>query len=278
MHRPSTPSTDLTAPVADLVRGLGADLVGFAPVERFAGAPVGHRPEDVLPGARSVVSYAFNVLESVFITPVPRVYQWSYMTLRNHANVTSYEIARFFERAGHFAVPIPSTIPVEFREHHGLFGDFSHRHAAVMAGLGEIGLNRMLITPRFGPRVWLGTVITTAELAPAAMLDASVCLWEGCDLCMEACPVGAISRAGLDIPRCAKGGVHSLNLSGLLRHFKAILREPDPQQRERLVLGPETWDLYQGLVCGMIPACNKCALVCPIGRRLPHDKIAAGKA
>ena len=36
----------------------GAHLVGIAPVSRFEGAPLGHHPVDLLPGARSVVVFA----------------------------------------------------------------------------------------------------------------------------------------------------------------------------------------------------------------------------
>ena len=39
----------------------GADLVGVAPCERFDEAPEGHRPEDILPGARAVVACARRI-------------------------------------------------------------------------------------------------------------------------------------------------------------------------------------------------------------------------
>lgn len=46
----------LTEEVKQLILSNDIDLVGVAPVERFVNAPQGHKPEDLLPGARSVIS------------------------------------------------------------------------------------------------------------------------------------------------------------------------------------------------------------------------------
>ena len=44
-----------------MIRGQGANVVGVGPAERFAGAPKGHRPEDIVPGARSVVTFGIRI-------------------------------------------------------------------------------------------------------------------------------------------------------------------------------------------------------------------------
>ncbi len=75
-------------------------------------------------------------------------------------------MCRFLENIGHRAINFPSTAPQDSGPVGKLlFGDFSHRHAAELAGLGRIGLNRFLITPQFEPRAWLMSVISTVELA-----------------------------------------------------------------------------------------------------------------
>ncbi|MBI1987626.1 MAG: epoxyqueuosine reductase [Nitrospinae bacterium] len=150
-------------------------------------------------------------------------------------------------------------------EHKGLFGDFSHRHAAAAAGLGQFGRNTLLITPQFGPRVWLGSVITTAplEATPVAAGLSPCC--NGCHRCVEVCPVQALTGDRIDAAQCARGGVHAQNLSGLVRQIKTVLNETDPKKRLRIATGPETWEIYQSMVCGMMPSCNKCVLICPAG-------------
>ncbi|MBI2877994.1 MAG: epoxyqueuosine reductase [Candidatus Tectomicrobia bacterium] len=256
---------NLTEEIRELVLREGGDLFGVAPVERFAEAPAGHRPADILPGARAVVSFALNILESTLVTPVTRVYQMSYILCRQLSNTITYKLAKQIERRGFYAVMIPATIPVEMPTHKGLFGDFSHRHAAVAAGLGQLGRNTLLLTPQFGSRVWLGSVVTTAPLEATPMAEGLSPFCEGCSRCLEVCPVQALSAEGIDAARCARGGVHTQNLSGIVRQIKAVLAEPDAEKRLRIATGPETWEVYQSMVCGMMPSCNQCVLVCPAG-------------
>jgi len=44
---------------------LGAWLVGVASVDRFAEAPRGHRPDELLPGAQAIVVIGLPILESL---------------------------------------------------------------------------------------------------------------------------------------------------------------------------------------------------------------------
>lgn len=48
---------------------------------------------------------------------------------------------------------------------------FSHRHAAVRAGLGEFGLDNVVVTPEYSQLVRLNTILTTAELSYTPVLD-----------------------------------------------------------------------------------------------------------
>jgi epoxyqueuosine reductase QueG len=258
----------LTHEIRELALREGVDLFGIAPSERFAGAPEGHLPTDILPGARSIVSFALNILESTLVTPVTRIYQMSYLLCRQISNEITYKVAKEIERHGFYAVMIPATIPVDMVENKGLFGDFSHRHAAVAAGLGRFGRNTLLITPEFGPRIWLGSIITTAALDATPLEEGLSPFCENCRQCIEACPVEALSDKGINASLCARGGVHALNLSGIVRQIKAVMTETDPEKRLRLATGPETWEIYQSVVCGMIPSCNRCVLVCPAGKKI----------
>ncbi len=262
---------NLTHEIRELAMREGADLFGIAPAERFAGAPEAHLPTDILPGARSVVSFALNILESTLVTPVTRIYQMSYLLCRQLSNAITYKVAKEIERHGFYAVMIPATIPVEMKAQKGLFGDFSHRHAAAAAGLGRFGRNTLLITPQFGPRVWLGSVITTASLEATPKEDGLSIFCENCRLCIEACPVEALTGDSIVASRCARGGVHAQNLSGVVRQIKTIMNEPDQDKRLRIATGPETWEIYQSMVCGMIPSCNRCVLVCPAGIKIRNN-------
>lgn len=73
------------------------------------------------------------------------------------------------------------------------------RSYALLAGIGFIGKNRMLINPKLGSRLFLGEIITTAPLKPDRPITADC---GSCNKCVESCPTGAISNDGLDSRKC----------------------------------------------------------------------------
>lgn len=198
----------LTDAVKDYARSYGAHLVGVAPVERFEGAPVGHHPADLLPGAKSVVVVAIRLFQSCLDHPrisagskiipeesLPGVQRHfyrrtNYETVNWSLQIVSHQIAHLLAEAGNEVMPCPvtyyqgglsSTVP-------GYFAPLSHRHAAVAAGLGTFGLNNLVLSPRFGPRNRFNSIITTAELAPDEMLGEDVCRGEDCRICIDKWP------------------------------------------------------------------------------------------
>ncbi|MBQ9080678.1 MAG: epoxyqueuosine reductase [Clostridia bacterium] len=69
-----------------------------------------------------------------------------------------------------------------------LFSDHSpidERHAAASAGLGVIGRHGMLITERYSSYVFLGELITDADLGGEPV---QITYCEGCGACVKACP------------------------------------------------------------------------------------------
>jgi epoxyqueuosine reductase len=202
----------LTSEVQRLAIDMGADLVGIAPAERFDGAPRGHHPRDWLPACRSVVVAGIRQLEAVHDwpwmmqgTPLATeenrlaILQEYWFSVTNHdvhdglLDQIALRVALHLQRRGyasvfHEAATLPTLSPLltsRLREpHHALF---SHRHAAVRAGLGEFGLNNLVITPEHGPYVRFVSVLTAASLIPNDVLDRKVCLGVKCGLCLDLC-------------------------------------------------------------------------------------------
>ena len=262
---------DLTFEVKAFVREqLGADLVGIAPVERFEKAPEGHKPEDILPGARSVIVFAYDMLESTFKSPKHVVYSLRYWELGRRVQFLGYDLCRFIDHKGYYAIYLQSTAPLDMSsEGRGIFADFSYKHAAVEAGIGEMGWNRLLITPQFGPRVWLSAAITTAPLTPDPRFEQSLCPRDDCRICLDECPVGALTpetEEGIDKRKCLRA--EDVGLYAVLKHIKGTMLEQDPQKKLDRALGPKTWNIWQDLKYGMGygDGCNRCMAVCPIGK------------
>jgi len=89
----------------------------------------------------------------------------------------------------------------------GAASSWSERHAAYAAGLGTFSLNDGLITAR-GIAHRIGSVVTDLVLEPDPRPYPDHlfnCLYHrngSCGLCIERCPVGAISVAGHDKVKC----------------------------------------------------------------------------
>lgn len=70
-------------------------------------------------------------------------------------------------------------------------GRFSHKKAARLAGLGDIGKNSLFIHKKYGTRVRLGTLFTNCCLQGEGEFKEKLCT--GCNACVKICPSGAIS-------------------------------------------------------------------------------------
>jgi len=182
----------------------GADLVGIASVDRFNGAPDGHKPEAILPDAKNVVACAKRIPNSVVIEQPATSYHNMMMILYNQLDIIAYELAIYIEEQGGVAIPIPSDEPYydwNPDKVHGR-GDLSHKHAAQAAGLGRLGKNSLLITPEFGNRVQLVSVVTNLNLKPDPLFEDELCPLK-CTACIESCPVQAITvQQQVDQKKC----------------------------------------------------------------------------
>jgi epoxyqueuosine reductase len=203
-------------PEADLTHNLRAfaqeqldvDLVGVAPAERLGGAPEGARPTDYLPTATSVVVLAAKIPDGAievaghYDEPGKTLgpYMWyGYVVPNWDLSTAASRLARFLEKSGYAGLPFP---PTGLLYKFGTRADFSHRHAAVAAGLGEFGLSGLLLTPEFGPRQRLVSIITDAPLEPSPMYDGpALCRPDSCGrACIKACPTKALKgKVSLDI-------------------------------------------------------------------------------
>ena len=181
----------LTDDVKSLALELGADLIGVAPIERFEGAPQLYHPQGLLPQTKSVISIAIRHLHGLLVPQKDWVEHYPYQTygygwLSNiRLNWVAFEVARFLEDQGYITCPYPSFFQ-------GKKAAISNRHSAVAAGVARFGWNNLAMSPKFGTKQRFVTVMTTAKLEPDPMLENDLC--DMCLKCVDACPVGAISR------------------------------------------------------------------------------------
>ncbi len=203
----------LSKDIRTLALTAGADLVGFAPVGRFTSGPDETRPDYYLPKARSVVSIAIaypQAIGQVWGTyaeerALPGPYMWfGFAYLNYELSHVALKVAKALEKQGYASLPLPpahTLVQYRFYEKFDRWGrylgDFSHKHAAQAAGLGAFGWSNLFLTPTYGARQRLISIITEAPLEPGELMDSQeVCRPDKCGYaCVETCPIGALSSS-----------------------------------------------------------------------------------
>jgi epoxyqueuosine reductase QueG len=186
--------------IKQLAKSLGADLVGIAPASSLDGVP-GYKPSSLLPNAQSVIVMGMRLLKGSLAKGRGRPVAWATIHLNLKLNEIAYEMAKHIEDSGQNAFPVfflPMTfLPPDDEESKMAIlttPNFSYVPAAVAAGLGERGINHLLVTPEYGPRVRLVSVITDIPLTPDEPRREELCPGLECGLCLDACPSQCLSR------------------------------------------------------------------------------------
>lgn len=124
------------------------------------------------------------------------------------------------------------------------YGGAFLKDSAVLAGLGMIGKNNLLVTPELGTRVRLRGIFLETELSPTGPSDFDPC--NGCDMpCRRACPRDAF-RSGT---------------------FERVICNEEQCQREA------DFEILDGSImgldkpCKVVKYCRNCELACPIAQR-----------
>jgi len=171
--------------------GLGADLVGVADAEPLKALRL-HPPGLLAPFSRAIsmaIRLPATVFEEILDRPTPN-YSAVYQTANRKLDEIAFRAATKLEEDGFKALPIPASQVLDTKD---WYGAISHKAVGRMAGLGWQGKSLLLVTPRYGPRIRLVTVLTNAPLK----IDGPIKNRCGkCTLCEEACPVGAIKGVG----------------------------------------------------------------------------------
>jgi len=263
----ASPISPVSLP-GELKEAMGFDLVGVVEARSYdAGAPAGRRARDFLPEAESIIVAGFRRTAPREKDAVPSREEQieDYLISVSEARETLLRAASFMEERGHRAYPVPyRELPrfflegkreialralrallawprVRQRADRFMHDRLSYIRLAVMAGLGEVGHNGLLITPDHGPGIRLMALLTDAVLEPGWPCEPGLCRPDLCGYaCARACPSGAVRKeaSGTDNLAC-------------LGHFLELLSGGD------------------GLL-----ECGRCMNACPAAR--PRFRTKAG--
>ena len=203
-------------------RRFGADLVGIAPIAKFAELPPERSPLAVFPQAKSMIVLGRRILRGAVSSAGQgrgsegSFRHFGFLALEdNYLAKTTYDLCLWVEARGFEAVPMfaydadlalaaPLATPVA-PDKPAPNVQVDARLAAAFAGLGEAGRAGLFITPEFGTRQRFAMLLSDFEFEPDAEKAFGFC--EGCGgACASACPLGAMPEGGgaPDIAVCRK--------------------------------------------------------------------------
>jgi epoxyqueuosine reductase QueG len=178
--------------VRDILAKRDIDDVGFADCSQYVRFSDALVPTEILTDSKTAIVYltTMDKLEKWYG-------KWYIVSLVNHLGRTNSAIVAFLQEKGYEAVGLREND----YSRKTLVGKISFKQTAVLAGLGYIGRSTLLVSPRFGPRVVIGVVLTNAPISPSRPYGKNLC--KDCRLCESVCPLGAIHN-GFSRFRCKR--------------------------------------------------------------------------
>jgi epoxyqueuosine reductase len=242
----------------------GADDVGFVSLNNPAVASERDYVREALPGAQSLVSICLRSNRENMRSVARSMASHELYAVRERVDLITRAIARRLEDIGMRAVSPPMDVPMEATRYPARMWIVSQKTVAVAAGLGQMGVHRNVIHPRFGTFIGLGTVVVQPRLTTySEPLSTNPCI--DCQLCVDVCPVGAIKPDGrFDAHACATHNNHE-SYTGFISWVKQIADSKDGADYARRFTDPETSAMWQTLAYKPTVRCAYCVAVCPAG-------------
>jgi len=225
----------------DQITGWGASLVGVADTALLKGIET--EPPNLLQDFPRAISIAIHLSDAIVETIVDRptpIYSSHYSRVNSMLDDIALRTVNYLQNRNARAMPIPASIILDDENWTSFI---SHKAVAIAAGIGWQGKSLLLVSPQFGPRVRLVTVLTDADLSPDDPLK-NRC--GTCTQCRDHCPAGAI--------RGASTNNHFASREEALRFDQCV---------------HQVRDVFSSLPHIVPLICGVCISVCPWGKNTP---------
>lgn len=233
-------------------------VFGIGSTLEMADEPAGHRPDDFLPGAQSLICFGIPVPHNVYSMPTYTAETaWrSQCVYYRRLDTLSIRFASLLEESGAGAIPIYGCMPLGMNEKGVVVGYINQIRMGEIVGIGTIGKNGLLIHPRYGSRLMLGGVITTASLQKIRYpdTDGTGCPAD-CHICSDVCPVNAImpDKKQVKIMRCLNYTAQTPFMSRL-KFLYLMLRNKKVAARYMSITSFDEHTFH---------ICSQCVALCP---------------
>lgn len=243
----------------------GADDVGFVEINR---AEIANQRADIVsafPHTKTLISLVCRMNRDDIRTPFRSVANLEFHHTTDEVNEVARRIVARLEELGVRALNPSAGFPMEMDRFPGeKIWVVSHKPVAVAAGLGQMGIHRNVIHPKFGNFIILGTVLVDAEVTEYTRpIEYNPCLT--CKLCVAACPTGAIGADGhFDFSACITHNYREF-MGGFTDWVGKIAESSTALEYRKKVSDSESASMWQSLSFGANYKAAYCLAVCPAG-------------
>ncbi|HUL31000.1 MAG TPA: 4Fe-4S binding protein, partial [Thermodesulfobacteriota bacterium] len=238
----------------------GVDDAGFVNIDREVLEKEREGILKVYPSTRSIISVIKVINRENIQSPARYVANDEYHSAGHEFAGICRGILRRLNKIGIRGVVSTKSWPMDLSRWPGKIWDVSHKVLAIEAGLGQMGMNRILLHPKHGAFIQLNSILIDAEMDEYGRpLPENPCIQ--CHLCASVCPTGAISKdAPFDFFAC-NTHCYRDNMIGFQDWIDAIITSKDLAGYRSRFNDSETAFMWQSLMFGMSYRCGYCVAV-----------------
>jgi len=177
----------------------GSDLFGVADISKIKGNfMLSKESLEKLDKAICLgVRLSESILSEISVAPT-KLYFHHYRTVNAFLDQVALKVCNFFQIKGYVGLPIPASQILDWQNQKA---HLSHKQLGMLAGLGWIGRNNLLVNKKLGSQFRLVSILTDMPFETDKPTKEN-CL--NCRLCIKVCPARAIKEdpLGFDYMKC----------------------------------------------------------------------------
>lgn len=166
----------------EYMKNLGASLVEFADLRNIDAS----LRQNMDYGIAFAIKIKPSIIDGINDGPTEEYYD-AYNEINKKLDHINLSCVNYIKNQGFSAIGQDSTYATS---NYNLSTPLPHKTVATRAGLGWIGKNALLITPKYGSAIRISSVLTDMPLITNNPINESKC--GTCNKCVEACPAAAI--------------------------------------------------------------------------------------
>lgn len=252
------------ADLKQMALNAGVDDSGLIDLSRDSMAQYRQNLLDVMPDVKSAMVIVVRLNQTPLRSLAHSIADNEFQQVIKNIKDIERRLVTQFKQVGIKACSMPVGFPMEMVRWPQKIWLTCDKVFAIEAGLGQMGYNRLVLHPKYGAAIVLGTILLSGDCDQYDRpLEYNPCV--ECGLCLKVCPTGAVKKTdNFDFTACYSHNYRE-RLGGFLNWVEQVVGSKTPAEYRRRVSDSETFSMWQNLSIGAQTRCDRCMAVCPAG-------------